>query len=421
MNWDTAIGVSVKMFDVPGQTIQPSFADADEQGTMDFVSFASTSLTHAQQPQDPAFGDDLASERLSPQCLDAALKKYENSVKRAQAVNAFSPLENAEDFFNTLFGMRVPNFTTPPFYDFTATGQHAFQFGEPTEPAFKWFWHLPGPKIEHSCNGNGEECISVAGFRNATAHILERPLELSLWGHLQGKDDPVEQDNCWKPSDPTLLGKLVMKQHEEPKTCEYARFTPWHAPVEHRPLGSIGRMRGPIYRDRQEARRSLPCNSLDECRQNGEKRYPAPSTVRFAFAAGPAQRQAAYRLSKRAVWQKFSGGRRRVLMSDHGEDISISAAVTGAMQEKCVGNCQYCTPHGEMHTNVFTDMPLCENGEYHWACVSRGRGPRVQCPAVAPMMCANKRCDNGLDYCCEVDCGHGGSEPFGGPRLCDLT
>jgi len=26
-----------------------------------------------------------------------------------------------------------------------------------------------------------------------------------------------------------------------------------------------------------------------------------------------------------------------------------------------------------------------------------------------------------MDYCCEVDCGNVGSEPFGGPRLCDLT
>merc|ERR1719461_1619788 len=47
-----------------------------------------------------------------------------------------------------------------------------------------------------------------------------------------------------------------------------------------------------------------------------------------------------------------------------------------------------------------------------------GRGPRVQCPFVAPIMCAYKKCDKGMDHCCEVDCGTVGSEPFGGPRLC---
>merc|ERR1719499_1857906 len=104
--------------------------------------------------------------------------------------------------------------------------------------------------------------------------------------------------------------------------------------------------------------------------------------------------------------------------SDSKATLAIIAAEPG---EKCVGDCQYCKPHGETDRNVFNGMPLCENGEYQWACASGGRGPRVQCPAIAPIMCANKKCDGDLDYCCEVDCGKVGSEPFGGPRLCDLT
>merc|ERR1719245_1725111 len=83
--------------------------------------------------------------------------------------------------------------------------------------------------------------------------------------------------------------------------------------------------------------------------------------------------------------------------------------------DTCVGDCAYCKPHDK------TDMPLCSNGEYQWACVSGGRGHRVQCPSVAPMMCAYKKCDGGMDYCCETDCGIPGTEPNGGPRLCDLT
>jgi len=327
MNLDTAIAVSVKMFDVPGKTIQPNFADADESGTMDFLSFASAGLTYARQRKDSAFNaaGKTVSELFTPKCFAAASKDYANPVQRAQAVNGFSPVaRHAKDFFNELFHMLVPNFTSPAFYDFTATSQVAYQFGEPTEPAFKWFWL--GPEAKHSCNGNGEECISVAGFRNETANIL--PLELSLWGHLQEEGDPVEQDDCWKPSEPMLLGKLVMEKNEKPTTCEHARFTPWHAPMEHRPLGSVGRTRGPILRNRHEARGALPCNSLEQCRQNGEKGYSAPSS--FLFAAGPAVR-AAWKLALvfiRSRKDEFEGANeKRALLSDHGQDFTTGDLV----------------------------------------------------------------------------------------------
>jgi hypothetical protein len=321
---DTTMAVSVKMFGVPGKTIQPNFADADENGTMDFLSFASGGMTYARQREDSAFHAN-ASQVLSTKCFDAAIKDYADPVLRAQAVNGFSPIgRNAQDFFNELFDMLPPNFNTTGFYDFSATGQVAYQFGDPSDPAFKWFWL--GPQAQHSCNGNEEKCISVAGFRDATADIL--PLELALWGHLQQEGDPVEQDDCWKPSTPMLLGKLVMNKKETPTTCEHARFTPWHAPVEHRPLGSVGRTRGPVLRNRHEARGALPCSSLEQCRQNGEKGYSAPS--RFWFASGPAL-GAALKLVPLFFASGDSGMRHddahegvhhepRALISDHGED-----------------------------------------------------------------------------------------------------
>merc|ERR1719433_688968 len=108
-------------------------------------------------------------------------------------------------------------------------------------------------------------------------------------------------------------------------------------------------------------------------------------------------------------------------METESNSKSTLASMAVEPGESCVGNCQYCKPHGETDRNVFNDMPLCANGEYQWACLSGGRGPRVQCPAIAPIMCAYKKCDGDLDYCCEVDCGKVGSEPFGGPRLCDSS
>jgi len=101
--------------------------------------------------------------------------------------------------------------------------------------------------------------------------------------------------------------------------------------------------------------------------------------------------------------------------------ITTTSTTTTEIPEpaECVGNCTYCKPHGEIDSNVFNDMPLCADGVYQWACVTGGHGPRVQCPAIAPIMCAYKKCDDNNDYCCEVDCGKAGSEPFGGPRLCE--
>jgi hypothetical protein len=74
----------------------------------------------------------------------------------------------------------------------------------------------------------------------------------------------------------------------------------------------------------------------------------------------------------------------------------------------------YCEPHGNIDDNVHNDMPLCGNGELSWSCMP-DKGGRVQCPAIAPNMCANKGCDGGQDYCCEVDCG-AADGPYGGPK-----
>jgi len=360
------------MFDVPGKTIRPSFADADEEGTMDFVSHGSVSETYARQ-RDPVFGDTPASEKFTSKCFDAAHQDYENSLKQAQALNSAGFLQEANDFLLNILDLGVPNLSSPGFYDFTSTGQHAYQFGEPTEPAFKWFWHLSGRKI--NCRENGKECVSINGFRKATSNIL--PFELSLWGHLQGKGDPVERDTCWKPSDPVLLGELVIDKNEEPKTCEHARFNPWHAPIEHRPLGSVGRARGPVYRNRQEARGALPCSSLDECRQNGEKRYSAPSVS--WFVAGPTLR-AVSRVLPLLIRHKVLGGGRQ---SDHsGEEWIFSRMVwsfvcpeVSETDLKCglwYGRCNSIrTPFCNMWNRCQTSPPKwLEKKRYHHFCKS---------------------------------------------------
>jgi len=259
--FDTALGVSMKMFDVPGDTINPDFAPADEKKTMDFISFASALLTHTR------LGSESPGLEGVPKECEAALDSQKNEVFKAAQLNSLG--RDLNGFRNELLSPSA-NFTSPQHYDFTATGQVAYQFGKPNEPAYKWFW--TGPKIPTNCAENARECITVAGFQKAfqKAFTAASPkFELSLWGHLQGDKDEVEIDTCWGSSEPVLLGKWVMEKDEQKITCERARFTPWHSPEEHRPLGNIGRARGPVYRQVQEARGSLPCNSIDECRNNG--------------------------------------------------------------------------------------------------------------------------------------------------------
>mmetsp|Transcript_17431 Transcript_17431/g.33546 ORF Transcript_17431/g.33546 Transcript_17431/m.33546 type:complete len:405 (+) Transcript_17431:725-1939(+) len=84
------------------------------------------------------------------------------------------------------------------------------------------------------------------------------------------------------------------------------------------------------------------------------------------------------------------------------------------------GSCLFLTPHnpgnfGDVHKN----MPLCDGGQYSWHCVTRNNGRRVQCPSIAPYMCADKACDDGKDYCCEdtqTRC-----DLFGGLRRCETA
>jgi len=66
------------------------------------------------------------------------------------------------------------------------------------------------------------------------------------------------------------------------------------------------------------------------------------------------------------------------------------------------------------HDRDPSNMPLCANGEHEWNCMDSSRGGRVQCPEIAPVMCAMKSCDSGRDYCCQSDCGD-----QGGPRKCE--
>jgi len=78
------------------------------------------------------------------------------------------------------------------------------------------------------------------------------------------------------------------------------------------------------------------------------------------------------------------------------------------------GNCAFLKPHEFNGNENDKSMPLCGLGGYSWNCMSGNRGGRVQCPRSAPIMCAEKSCDEGQDYCCDTNCG-----PHGGPRLCE--
>lgn len=60
------------------------------------------------------------------------------------------------------------------------------------------------------------------------------------------------------------------------------------------------------------------------------------------------------------------------------------------------------------------DMAVCADGTRSWSCNLGGHGPRVQCPCVLPLMCAEAVCGGGEDYCCERDCSQ-----LGGLRPCE--
>ena len=48
----------------------------------------------------------------------------------------------------------------------------------------------------------------------------------------------------------------------------------------------------------------------------------------------------------------------------------------------------------------------------------------MQCPENKPVMCTNKLCDGGTEYCChskKFNCGVNGADDFGGPKTCGKT
>jgi len=82
--------------------------------------------------------------------------------------------------------------------------------------------------------------------------------------------------------------------------------------------------------------------------------------------------------------------------------------------KKVAGDCAFLKPH---HDPEGHNMPLCAKepgGTYSWSCMDENRGGRKQCPDIAPVMCAWKKCDRNRDYCCESDC-----TGKGGPRKCE--
>jgi len=76
------------------------------------------------------------------------------------------------------------------------------------------------------------------------------------------------------------------------------------------------------------------------------------------------------------------------------------------------GSCDFLTPLSADGIN----NPLCSDGTRSWHCVTQDHGHRVQCPSIAPYMCAKKMCDGMTDHCCEAS--QEKCSPYGGLRLC---
>jgi len=85
--------------------------------------------------------------------------------------------------------------------------------------------------------------------------------------------------------------------------------------------------------------------------------------------------------------------------------------MTTTTKNMTAGGCEW---KSNQHPN---DRPLCEDGAESWTCVEEGHGQRIQCPKEFPVMCNEKNCGRGKDYCCERECfDMGGERPcLGGP------
>lgn len=70
---------------------------------------------------------------------------------------------------------------------------------------------------------------------------------------LQARDlsdpklDLTDDRNWWEGDDFKTVARLELENLIPAEKCEALRFNPWHAPLEHKPLGSINRARASVY------------------------------------------------------------------------------------------------------------------------------------------------------------------------------
>ena len=75
--------------------------------------------------------------------------------------------------------------------------------------------------------------------------------------------------------------------------------------------------------------------------------------------------------------------------------------------------CGWLIPNDDDNILLCGDGTSCDGTSMGWSCCNDHRG-RARCPKNTPIMCSEKRCAGGTDYCCSTDC-----KDAGGPRVCD--
>ena len=75
--------------------------------------------------------------------------------------------------------------------------------------------------------------------------------------------------------------------------------------------------------------------------------------------------------------------------------------------------CGWLIPNDQDNVLQCEDGTFCDGTSKGWSCCN-DHGGRARCPKNTPMMCLEKRCAGGTDYCCSTDC-----KDAGGPRVCE--
>ena len=86
---------------------------------------------------------------------------------------------------------------------------------------------------------------------NLREDLKTGPLCFDLQAQVRDQDDPdigLDRDNStWEGDDFKTIGRVIMNGTMGPGRCEALQFNPWHAPKDHRPIGSISRARSHVY------------------------------------------------------------------------------------------------------------------------------------------------------------------------------